>query len=163
MKQKIKIKHSAYLILPIIALLLSIFGAIICFNEGLAGAIGWNPIFWLITIFAIPIFAIILGIFGVIISLLIDYCCNTNISIYKFWIPLLIISTTTPFWTPFTISSMLYFLGTQIYDKKIKIENSRPVELPPQPAPKPKTPYHCESKVTPDGIQTFCVGNPEDK
>ena len=139
MNEKIKIKRSAYIILPTIALLISIIGAIICFNEGLMGGNGWNPILWLFTIFAIPVITIIIGIIAGIFSLLIDQIFDI------------------------TISSGLYYLGTVISEVKVKLEKNQPIEVEPEPIPQPKTPYHCESKVTPDGIQTFCIGNPEDK
>ena len=50
-----------------------------------------------------------------------------------------------------------------ISEDKVKLEKNQPIEVEPEPIPQPKTPYHCESKVTPDGIQTFCIGNPEAK
>lgn len=52
---KIEIKHSAFIILPIIALIISVIGELLCFLEGipLSGR-SWMPVFWLITILAIP-------------------------------------------------------------------------------------------------------------
>lgn len=163
MNEKIKIKRSAYIILPTIALLISIIGAIICFNEGLMGGNGWNPILWLFTVFAIPVITIIIGIITGIFSLLIDQIFDINFCLSKSWVSILVIAATSPLWTPFTISSGLYYLGTVISEDKVKLEKNQPIEVEPEPIPQPKTPYHCESKVTPDGIQTFCVGNPEDK
>ena len=67
---KIEIKHSAFIILPIIALIISVIGELLCFLEGipLSGK-SWMPVFWLITILAIPVIAIIFFVVGLIFSL----------------------------------------------------------------------------------------------
>ena len=69
---KIEIKHSAFIILPIIALIISVIGELLCFLEGipLSGR-SWMPVFWLITILAIPVIAIIFFVVGLIFSLIV--------------------------------------------------------------------------------------------
>lgn len=161
---KIEIKHSAFIILPIIAFIISVIGAIYCFLEGFPqSGRGWMPIFLLITIFAIPVIAIIFLVAGLIFSLIVDKICNPRFFINKFLLAILIIVVSSPFWTPFTLSPVLFILGGQI---NTYIENQKyhsPTEIAPQEPIRSKREYHCESKVTQDGIVKFCVGNPENQ
>lgn len=161
---KIEIKHSAFIILPIIALIISVIGELLCFLEGipLRGR-SWMPVFWLITILAIPVIAIIFFVVGLIFSLIVDKICKPKFFINKFWLPILVIVLSTPFWTPFIISPVLYSLGGQINTYMEEQKYSRPTEVAPQEHIRPKREYYCESKVTQDGIVKFCVGDPENQ
>lgn len=163
-KNKIEIKHSAFLVLPIIAGTISIFGAWICFQEGFpASGRSWMPIFLLLTIFIIPIFAIICCLIGGLICIFIDKVNKPKICINKFWIPILIIAISSPFWSPFTISPALFMLGGKINDFIEGQKYNHPTQVAPQEPIRPKREYYCESKVTQDGIVKFCTGNPEDQ
>ena len=161
---KIEIKHSAFIILPIIAFIISVIGELLCFLEGipLSGR-SWMPVFWLITMLAIPVIAIIFFVVGLIFSLIVDKICKPKLFINKFWIPILIIVVSTPFWTPFIISPVLYPLGGQINTYMENQKYHRSTEVVPQEPIRPKREYHCESKVTQDGIVKFCVGDPENQ
>lgn len=163
-KNKIEIKHSAFLVLPIIAGTISIFGAWICFQEGFPASGGsWMPIILLLTIFIIPIFAIICCLIGGLICIFIDKVNKPKICINKFWIPILIIAISSPFWSPFTISPALFMLGGKINDFIEGLKYNHPTQVTPQEPIRPKREYYCESKVTQDGIVKFCTGNPEDQ
>lgn len=114
-----------------------------------------------LTVLAIPIFSFIACLIGGLICILYDKAFKPKICINKFWIPILIIAISSPLWT-FIISPVLFGLGgvvnTFIENQKYR----RPPIIALQQPIRPKREYHCESKVTPNGIEKFCVGNPED-
>lgn len=119
--------------------------------------------FLLITIFAIPVIAIIFLVVGLIFSLIIDKICKPKFFINKFLLAILIIVVSSPFWTPFTLSPILFLLGGQINTYMEEQKYHRPTEIAPQEPIRPKREYYCESKVTQDGIVKFCVGDPENQ
>ncbi len=95
------------------------------------------PFFLIITILAIPVIAIIFFVVGLIFSLIVDNICKPKFFINKFWLPILIIVVLSPFWTPFTISPVLFSLGSHVSNYMDKY--NRPTKIvPPSTYPSQK-------------------------